>query len=70
MKDEALKQLDLVSIDQLCQELERLQKQSTYFGTYKDKVSLQAFDINNAVAELEAYAPSLFEILGKLMEDC
>jgi len=69
LKGEALKQLGLISIDQLCQELEALQKQSIHFGTYKDEASLQAFDMNNAVAELEAHAPSLFKTLGKLMED-
>ena len=56
-------------MDQLHQELKTLLKQSIHFGFYKDKASLQAFDINNIVAELEAHAPSLFKTLGKLMED-
>ena len=70
LKDEVLKQLGLVHINQLYQELETLQKKSIHFGAYNNEASLQAFDINNAVVELEAHAPSLFETLGKLMEDC
>jgi hypothetical protein len=51
LKSEVLKQLGLISIDQLYQELEVLQKQSIYFSIYKDKVSLQAFDINNIISK-------------------
>src|SRR5271167_3639991 len=69
LKDEVLKQLGLVYIDWLCQELETLQKKSIHFSAYNNEASLQAFDINNAVVELEAYAPSLFKTLGKLIED-
>jgi hypothetical protein len=69
MKDEVLKQLCLVRMDRLCQELETLQKKSIHFGTYKDEASLQAFDISNAVVKLEPHAPSLFETPDKLIED-
>src|SRR5438046_5904948 len=51
LKDEVLKQLGFIHIEQLCQELERLQMQSVHFSTYKDEALLQAFDMNNAVAE-------------------
>jgi len=60
----------LTEPSQLCQELERLQTQSVHFSAFKDEASLQAFDMNNAVTELENYAPSLFKTLDKLMEDC
>src|SRR5271168_4327152 len=65
LKDEVLKQLGLVYIDQLYQELETLQKKSIHFSAYNNEASLQAFNINNAVVELEAYTPSLFETLGR-----
>jgi hypothetical protein len=69
LNDEVLNQLGLVRVDQLCQELETLQKKSINFSTYNNEASLQAFDINNAVVELEAHAPSVFKTLDKLMED-
>jgi hypothetical protein len=69
LKDEVLKQLGLVRMNRLCQELETLQKKSIHFSTDKDKASLHAFDINNAVVELEPHAPSLFGTLDKLMEN-
>jgi hypothetical protein len=68
LKNERLKQLGFVRIERLCEEMEALIAQGIHFGQYKNEASLDALDMDKAVAELKTHAPTLAATLGEIME--
>lgn len=57
----------LVSLDQLCEEIDALRTSSVQYGQYEGEKSLKALDMNQALDELKNRAPLLYQTLENLM---